>query len=372
MKSVIILGGGRIGKAIAWDLSKEYRVAVADIDRSSLDVLKREIDVERLVIDFNEDRALAEAIQPFDMVVLAVPGFMGFNCLKKIIEQGKNVVDISFFNEDAFLLHELAKEKHVIAAVDCGVAPGLCNVILGKHLAEDSVSSYACYVGGLPMDRSGPFQYKAPFSPIDVIEEYTRPARMRENGTEVIKPALSEVEIIEFEKIGQLEAFNTDGLRTILKTTEVPSLKEKTLRYPGHAKIMLALRESGFFSSEEVKVGEKWIKPIDLTSHLLFNSWKLDSEEMEFTVMKVIVETNDRRFIYDIYDERDKVTALSSMARTTGFTCTSVVRMIMNGEYPHQGISSPEMIGKWGKCSDLLLHDLKNRGVIVKNTVQNL
>ena len=124
---------------------------------------------------------------------------MGYQTLQEIISAGKNVVDISFFPEDPFGLDDLAREKGVTAIVDCGVAPGLCNIIAG-YVAEkiSEPSYYHCYVGGLPEIREWPYEYKAVFSPTDVLEEYTRPARLIENGQEVVYPALSGVELIRF------------------------------------------------------------------------------------------------------------------------------------------------------------------------------
>lgn len=156
---------------------------------------------------------------------------MGFCTLKTVIECGKDIVDISFFPEDPFKLDQLAKEKKVTAVVDCGVAPGCSNLILG-YMASilDVIESFSCYVGGLPRIRTWPYEYKTPFSPSDVIEEYNRPARLVDNGKVVTQPALSEVELIDLPGVGTLEAFNTDGLRTLIRTMKVPCMKEKTMR----------------------------------------------------------------------------------------------------------------------------------------------
>ena len=159
---------------------------------------------------------------------------MGFNTLKAVIECGKNVADISFFPENALELDALAKEKNVTVITDCGVAPGMSNYIIGRYNEEIKIDAFEVYVGGLPKIRKKPFEYKAPFSPVDVIEEYTRPARLMENGNIVIKPALTEKEWMQFDEMGTLETFNTDGLRSLLFTMpHIKNQKEKTLRYPG-------------------------------------------------------------------------------------------------------------------------------------------
>ena len=128
---------------------------------------------------------------------------------------------------------------------------------------EMKIDALETYVGGLPKVRKKPFQYKAPFSPADVIEEYTRPARLMENGHIIVRPALSDVEWIHFENLGTLEAFNTDGLRSLLYTMpHIKNQKEKTMRYPGHVDIIISLKESGFFSETPIDVNGTKISPI--------------------------------------------------------------------------------------------------------------
>ncbi len=146
---------------------------------------------------------------------------------------------------------------------------------LGYHYNKWKIEDYVCYVGGLPFKRTMPFQYKAPFSPSDVIEIYMRPARIVENGKQVTKQAMSDSELIEFDEVGTLEAFNTDGLRTLLTLKNIKSMKEKTLRYPGHIDLMKVFCESGFFSNTPVKVGNNNITPVELSSKLLFPIWNL-------------------------------------------------------------------------------------------------
>jgi len=131
-------------------------------------------------------------------------------------------VDIAFFGEDPFLLDTLARSKDVTAVVDCGVAPGLCNIVVGYvETRLDFIDRYVCYVGGLPKVRKWPYEYKAVFSPKDVLEEYTRPARFVEFGHQVVKPALTDIELLDFPRVGTLEAFNTDGLRSLIKSAGV-------------------------------------------------------------------------------------------------------------------------------------------------------
>ncbi len=362
MKKISVLGAGMVGSAIAIDLSKDHEVTLCDISEERLRKISEGTNIKTRQTDLSDKKQLRDAVAGADIAAGAVPGFMGFQTLKTIIEEGKNVVDISFFDEDPFKLDELAKQNGITAVVDCGVAPGLSNLILGYHNAKMKVDSFECYVGGLPVERKWPFEYKAPFSPPDVIEEYTRPARIKENGKVITRPALSDPELIETEA-GTLEAFNTDGLRSLLTTIKIPDMKEKTLRYPGHIELMRVLRETGFFSKDEVEIGGKMIRPLDLSSKLLFPIWKLEEGEEEFTYLKVIVKGEGREIEYSLLDKYDKATHTTSMARTTGYTCTAAVNLVLNGSYERKGISPPEYIGSEGNCFDEILKYLSERNI---------
>jgi saccharopine dehydrogenase-like NADP-dependent oxidoreductase len=218
------------------------------------------------------------------------------------------------------------------------------------------------------MKRSWPYEYKAPFSPIDILEEYTRPARLVERGEVVERPALSEPELVDIDPVGTLESFNTDGLRSLLKTMDVPNMKEKTLRYPGHIELMKIFRESGFFGKDKIDVKGNKIRPIDLTSQLLFPMWKLGDKEDEFTVMtiKVTGEKNGQTETheYKLYDRYDPEMGISSMARTTGFTCTAAANLVLDGKYTQPGISPPEYVAAHEECFLDILDYLEERNVI--------
>jgi lysine 6-dehydrogenase len=365
---IIVLGGGMVGSAMAADLATDFDVTCADLNAEVLASIASRLNVKTVQCDFSKKEEIKKAIAPFDLVIGAVPGFLGFETLKTIIEAGKNVADISFFPEDAFLLDELAKKNNVSALVDCGVAPGMCNMIAGYHNARMKISSYECLVGGLPVVRKKPYEYKAPFSPVDVLEEYTRPARYVENGKLVTKDALTDVEQVEFENVGTVESFNTDGLRSLAVTMpQIPNMKEKTLRYPGHADMMRGFRETGFFSKEKIKVKNAEVAPIDLVSKLLFSSWKYQPGEEDFTIMRVTIDGEDSagkvKYVYSLYNRYDLETGVMSMARTTGYTCTAAARLILAGKLQRKGILPPEFIGESDKAFDFVLKYLQDRKV---------
>lgn len=366
---IAVLGSGMVGRTMSIDLAQKHEVTSFDASEHALEILKsKSNNIKTVRTDLKNYNNYPNLLQDFDLIITAVPGFMGFDTLKAVIEAGKNVVDISFFPEDALQLDELAKQKNVTAITDCGVAPGVSNFVIGYYNTMMEINSFECYVGGLPKTRKKPFEYKAPFSPIDVIEEYTRPARLKENGQIVVKPAMTEVELMDFDEIGTLECFNTDGLRSILYTMpHVPNLKEKTLRYPGHAELIVALQRSGFFSEETINYKGTTIKPLDYTSAILLNEWKLGQEEEEFTVMKVFVKGKmngaDKTIEYTMLDRFDNATKTSSMSRTTGYTCTAAANAFAEGLIKKKGVFPPELIGDDKKVFDYVINYLKERNV---------
>lgn len=366
---IAVLGIGMVGRAIALDLAKEHEVTAFDVSKTNLDELNaRNAAIVTVSADLSAYKEYSNFLMAFDIAVIAVPGFMGYKALEAVISSGKDVVDISFFPEDALQLDKLAKENGVTAITDCGVAPGASNFIVGRYNEEMKLKSFECYVGGLPKERKKPFEYKAPFSPIDVIEEYIRPARLMENGKIVTKPALSDREIMEFDQIGKLEAFNTDGLRSLIYTMgHIPEMKEKTLRYPGHIDLIIALKEAGFFETTPIRINDVDIPPIEFVSKILIAHWQLDPEEEEFTVMKVVLkgekEGKPKTVEYSLFDRYDPSTRTSSMARTTGYTCNAAVNLIARKLFNEKGIFPPELVGKHEGCFDFVMKYLAERNV---------
>jgi lysine 6-dehydrogenase len=368
MKSkVIVLGAGLVGKTMAYDLSKNFDVLSVDINDDALkEVAQHGIKTQR--IDFSDHGGLSSLVAGFDLVIGAVPGFLGYRTVQTVIEAGKNMVDISFFPEDPFGLDDLAKKKNVTVVTDCGVAPGMGNVIIGYHNKTMQIHSTECLVGGLPVVREWPYEYKAVFSPIDVIEEYLRPARYVQNGELVTKAALSDPELVHFAGVGTLESWNSDGLRSLIKTMpHIPNMIEKTLRYPGCIEYLRVLRETGFFSYEETEVKGVKIRPIDLTAKILFPKWKLKPGEEEFTVMRVRISGTENKvaktYEYSLLDRTEKSTGTLSMARTTGYTCTAVAQLVAGGAYSRRGISPPEFVGEDEKNFRFVMDYLEARNV---------
>jgi saccharopine dehydrogenase-like NADP-dependent oxidoreductase len=374
----LVLGAGRVGQAIARDLAADstWRVTLVDRSPEALASVARRAEVHTVEADLADAATLRRLAGDHELVVGALPSFLGFAALEAVAGTGRPYVDISFFEEDPSVLDETARRHDSTVVMDCGVAPGCSNLILGRALADfEKVERFVCLVGGLPAERRWPWEYKAPFAPNDVINEYTRPARFVEGGEVVVRPALSDLELVDFPGVGTLEAFNTDGLRTLLRLP-VPWMKEMTMRYPGHAEKMRALRESGFFSPEPVEVEGARVSPLALTSKLLFRQWRLEEEDEDLTVMRVVVEGRRggrrERDTWDMVDRRDPESGLSSMARTTGFTCAAVARLVASGRFQKAGVSAPEEVGADAGCFEAVMAELAARGVRFERRVEEM
>lgn len=359
-----------VGSTMAIDMAENHKVTLTDFNHNVLNKIKQKhANLILKQLNVTNKEVLQETIRDYDLVICAVPGFLGYNTLKAIIEAGKNVIDISFFSENALELNALAKEKNVTAIVDCGVAPGMDNIILGRYNETMKLTDFECLVGGLPKVKKWPFCYKAPFSPIDVIEEYTRPARYVEHGKEVVREPLTDCEFVEFDNVGTLESFNSDGLRSIIYTMpHIPNMKEKTLRYPGHVEYVRVLKKSGFFSKEKIEINGNVVSPLDFTSNILFNAWKLEDNEEELTVMRITLKGENSKgeieeVIYNLHDEYCPETKTSSMARTTGYTATAAANMFLNGLFSEKGVFPPELVGKRLNCFDYILNYLRERNI---------
>ena len=368
-----------VGSVIAADLAATsgWKVHAYDASEESLERCRSRCElhgarpsaITTKTADLSDTDVVAEIIKPADVVVGAMPGRFGLATLETVIRGKKNYCDISFMPEDFMQFHELARKKGVTAVLDMGVAPGMCHLLSGLACQTlDDVQRIEILVAGLPRHRHWPFEYKAGFSPSDVIEEYIRPSRVMENGRVVIKEALSEPELIEFEGLGTLEAFNTDGLRSLIDTLDVPNMVEKTMRYPGHIELMKIFRETGFFDSKEIELKDGTrVRPLDVTEHLLFPKWTFKDMEPDITVMRVTAEgTHGKvptRISWNLLDHLDPATGFTSMSRCTAFPAAAITRMIADGTIKNRGVIPPEQLVKRKGIVEKLMKDLAKRGI---------
>ena len=384
----VVLGTGMVGSVIAADLARTrgWRVRAFDASREALDRCidrcerhgARPSAIETGEADLADTDVVAELVEPADIVIGAMPGRFGLATLETVIKAGRDYCDISFMPENPLDLHDFARRKGVTAVYDMGVAPGMCHLLSGLACRTlDDVERIEILVAGLPRHRHWPFEYKAGFSPSDVIEEYIRPSRVVENGRVVVKEALSEPELVDFEGLGTLEAFNTDGLRSLVDTLDVPNMVEKTMRYPGHIELMRVFRETGFFSEEEIELKDGTrVRPLDVTESLLFPRWTFEDMEPDVTVMRVTAEgVHGRvptRMTWNLVDHLDPETGFTSMSRTTAFPAAVMARMIVDGSFRRRGLFAPEQLAGHKGLVERMFKELKARGVRYDATVESM
>jgi saccharopine dehydrogenase-like NADP-dependent oxidoreductase len=369
MPNVAVLGAGLVGGFVARTLAEEgFDVTAVDFSEAALGALAGVPRLATKRADLSSASALAEAVAGADVVVGAVPGFLGHAMLKTVLECGKPVSDISFAPEDPLVLDALAKARGVPAIVDCGVSPGLSNLACGRAAARfDALDSIVISVGGLPVKRVPPWEYCAVFSPTDVLEEYTRPARLVVDGRRVTKPALSDVAPFEAPEVGTLEGFLSDGLRTVLTTVKAKNLCERTLRWPGHAEKVRFLRDAGFFSEAHIDVGGVRVTPRAVAEAVIFPQWKRWGSEEEFTVLRIesYGSRGDASFrlVHGLFDRTDPKTGATSMARTTGYPCVVGARLLAEGAFRTPGVHPPENLGRDAKLWDAFVSGLAACGI---------
>lgn len=358
-----------VGSAMARDLASDddFDVTVADIDPAALESLQADA-ITGVQADLSVPPNVTRLAAEYDLVLGALSSRYGLQTLEAVIEAGRDYVDISFMAEDGTTLSPLAQERGVTAVIDCGVAPGTSNMAAGVAVATlQPCERLEIYVGGLPVVRRWPFEYKAAFAPADVFEEYTRPSRIVEGGRVVQREALSEPELMDFPGVGTLEAFNTDGLRSLVQTLDVPDMIEKTLRYPGHIELMRVFRELGLFSQEPVEVDGQSVVPLSLTSKLLQSHWRYDEGEVDLTVLRIIahgqLDGRRTRMQWDMLDHYDPATGERSMSRTTGYPATLMARAVASGRFRRPGVHPPEICGQVPGLFDEILEGLRARGI---------
>ena len=343
MARICVLGGGLVGRFVATTLHERGH-SIRVVDSDELSGMSNEIEVIQSYVEID---SLARMVDGFDVVVNCLPGRIGHGIRPTLLSiEGLSVADLAFTSEDPGTYDELAKKHGSRLIYDVGIAPGLSNALLMDALCRmGPLSSAKIWVGGNPQEPDDEWSYMAPFSPSDVIEEYTRPARIRRNGQNVTEPALTERHLVEVPGYGQMEAFLTDGVRSLLDTIESKDLLEYTVRWPGH----IDRYESGSDTEED-----------------LINAWKFDSERPEFTWLAI--EANDGEVCqrWDVIDEGKY--GWSSMARTTGLVTVEVVEMLADGTISENGVMPPERLGEDSKLLQRLIGAMKREGVQIHSS----
>jgi saccharopine dehydrogenase-like NADP-dependent oxidoreductase len=368
MESFVVFGAGMVGSVIAWDLlTAGYQVLIVDRDEGALRAAREKYRLQTAVADLSDPAQVHKFAAEADFAVGALPSHLGLGAMRAVIEAGCSYVDISFLPEDPRSLNDLARDNDVTVIYDAGVAPGMSNLLAGRALAGlERCDLLNIYVGGLPVVRTKPWEYKAPFSPSDVLEEYTRPARYVMAGRPRVGEALSQVEPFEVPGLGTLEAFLTDGLRS-LADLPIPNMVEKTLRYPGHVGLLKTLRAAGLFGTEPIDIRGTSVVPREVFSKLVFPQWAFDDEEEDITVMRVeAVGVRDGRSVrwrWDLEDRYDAETGIRSMSRTTAYPAAILADFLATGQIDRPGVFAPEALGTDADLVSAILDANAYRGV---------
>ena len=357
-----------MGSVIAWDLSKSAdvdQVVVADISEDRLKALRTRVGSEKLsteMIDIRDRASASEFMKRFDVVASALPHGSVNAANVAAAEAGAKMVDIAF--EDSQMeLDGAERASGGLLIPGCGLAPGLGGILLAHAVrTEKGADEGHIMVGGIPQKPIPPYGYRLVFSVIGLIREYTDDARVFRGGKMVKVRPFSTVERVRIPGVGTLEAFCTDGLASLVYTMKgMRILDEKTLRWPGHVEKMNLLLESGFFSTEKLSLPAGDVSPIEVSWQVLEKKLAEGGPE-DMTLMRVRASSRKREVTYDLVDRYDKKNAVTSMGRTTGFTCSIVTQMVGSGEIRGTGVVPPEN-ALTGEKVRRLISELGRRGV---------
>jgi saccharopine dehydrogenase-like NADP-dependent oxidoreductase len=347
---IVVLGGGAQGSVIASDLAKSLprtQIEVADVRRPRLPQLG---NLTWREADAGNTSAAARLISEYDLAVGALPSRFGFGVMQAAIEAKKPLVDVSFSAEDPLTLDDEARRAGIAIVPDCGLAPGISHLVVGRAVAEfGPPRELVIYVGGVAQDASRPYGYVVTWSVDDLLEEYTRPARIVRDGRPAEVPVFSGMERLKIEGAGQMEAFFSDGLRTLISTVPgVEQMAEKTLRWPGHVSAIQPLLRSGRLVAE---FREKCVveEPQDLVAFLVRMEWRGRTREVSMV------------------DRYDPATGLTAMSRTTALTTSVTAQVAAAGDIRDTGVLPLELVGKDESAYGAIREGLSRRGVVLQD-----
>ena len=343
---IVVLGGGAQGRVIAGDLARSLpaaRVAVADVRRPELPALP---NLEWVESDLADGGAIARLLTAHDLGVGALPSRLGMTAMRAAIEARRNLVDVSFAAQDPLVLDGEARAAGVTIVPDCGLAPGLSHLLVGRSIAaRGAPDEIMIMVGGVAEDRAAPYGYVVTWSLDDLLEEYTRPARIVRNGEPTAVPVFSGLERVTVDGVGEMEAFYSDGLRTLLTTAAgVREMGEKTLRWPGHVEA---------------------VRPLVAANRLVPELAQVCVATPARDLVALVVrlrrgKTVEQTTMVDRYDARSGQTA---MARTTALTTATVARFAAEGGLREPGVQPLEWVARDERAYGYVVESMERHGV---------
>jgi len=380
---ILVIGCGNIGFVAARDLAENLpstEVVLADVDKVRVSEAAFRINrqnVSWIRLDASNKTELTSTLKDFDLAVGALPGSMGYQVCKAAIAAKTDLVDVSYMPEDVMTLNKEASRAGVSLLPDYGMSPGLGNILAGHAISKlDSVESVHMLNGGLPEKPLPPLGYVITWSVNDLIDMYNRKVNIVKSGKTVQVEPLSGLEEIEFPGVGRLEAFYTDGLRTLLYTVkDCKDMWEKTLRYPGHVEKIKLLKTLGFFQEKPVQIGEIAVSPKEVTARLFEKGLKKkDMPDIVVMCIQVTGKQNGKpvMFSYYVFESVDKKLHVTAMARTTAYTTSAATQLVARGMVAEKGVIPPETLGMNERLCEEFMHIMKAHKVTATETKKTL
>ncbi len=352
---MLVLGAGLQGSACAYDLLQHPgvgRVTVADLKPDRIPALLRPLAGRRLALlklDVQDGAALRAAMGGHDAVLNAAPYYFNLEVSKAAVDSGVPCADLGGNTEIVFQQRKLdaaARERGVSIIPDCGLAPGMVNILAAEGIRRvGEAEAVKIYVGGLPQHPEPPLNYQIVYSLEGALDYYTTPSWVLRDGRPTRVDALSELEQVTFPPpVGDLEAFHTGGGISILPWAyegKVRTMEYKTLRYPGHVAVMRPIRELGLLDLTPVKVKGKEVVPRDL--FIAAVSPKLTKPEgRDLVALRVEVHGRNGRAAWQLLDYYDEARGISAMMRTTGYSLAVTGLMQLEGRIAVRGVRTPD------------------------------
>jgi lysine 6-dehydrogenase len=376
---MLVLGAGLQGSACAYDLLQNpdvKEVRLADLHTDHLAPFLAPYSGKRLIftpLDVRDKDAVLALMRQSDAAMSAIPYYLNYELAALAMQAGVHFADLGGNTEIVFkqkTLDAQAKKKNITVIPDCGLAPGMVN-ILAEHAINqlDTVESVRIFVGGLPQEPEPPLNYQIVYSLEGVLDYYTTLSWILRGGKRTQVTALSEIEAVRFDgSVGELEGFHTaGGLSTMAFRYEgkIPTMEYKTLRYPGHARIMQAIRELGLLDLKPVDVKGMKVVPRDLVVAAMGPRLTKPNAH-DLVALRVVAEGTKGgkpgKVGWEMVDYYDEENGISAMERSTGYSLSITGQMQARGEIGKAGVFTPDE----AIPAEKYIRELAKRGVVIK------
>ena len=364
MARVSVIGLGRIGLRLAWELvDMGHEVVGVDANTTAADRAERLLGIETRVVDVTRTEGVKAAVRGVDAAAVALPGRVGYRALRAIAGLGVDAVDVSFSPWDPYeSVDPPARNTGATIVVDAGVAPGLSNLLVGLLARRLSAREARILVGGVSGDPDAPLGLSATWSVEDLVDEYLRKARAIIDGRLVEVDPLSRTIEVDVPGVGRMEAIPTDGLRTMLRNLRrMRRLEEYTLRWPGHVRVFKEMLHLGLLDDRPVTVGGCSVSPRSLLSRML--EYRLASRP---DLLVLVVEARGERGSAHFISVSRYDGGWSAMARATAGFQAAVTNLLVRGRIRGPGVIAPEELAPVDGVAEAVLGHLEGRGIPVE------